>query len=87
MPRDGKIQKYKLDRQQYEEICKKQKGLCAICPKKLEVGFSKHKHIDHDHEKNLVRGVLCGSCNLMLGHAKDSVETLRKAIKYLKKYE
>ena len=39
--------------------------------------------IDHCHERMVYRGVICRDCNLMLGHAKDSVDTLRSAIAYL----
>ena len=71
---------------EYDALYKKQKGFCAICPKKLPEGFSKNKHVDHDHKKGIVRGLLCSSCNLLLGHAKDNPEILIKASKYLKKY-
>ena len=41
-------------------------------------------HIDHNHETNKVRGLLCPSCNKGLGHAYDSIEILESWIKYLK---
>lgn len=68
----------------YNDLYKKQNGRCAICPRELPEGFSKHIHIDHNHETGVVRGLLCGTCNLMLGHAKDDIETLLKAVEYLK---
>lgn len=85
--KEGQLKKYYgISVEQYMEKCKEQNGLCAICSKVMKVGFSKDKHIDHDHTKNVVRGILCESCNLLLGHAKDNPEILIKAAEYLKKY-
>lgn len=39
--------------------------------------------VDHDHETGKVRGLLCNSCNVMLGHSKDDVAILQKGIEYL----
>lgn len=61
-----------------------QKGQCPICLckfKKLRDG-----HVDHNHKTKKTRGLLCSRCNQMLGFSKDSVLTLSKAIKYLRKY-
>lgn len=41
---------------------------------------------DHIHGTKIVRGVLCNSCNLVLGKVKDSVQTLRAMIVYLEKH-
>ena len=50
---------------------------CQICYADLE----KEKHcIDHDHQTNEVRGVLCFKCNLALGHLDGYLPNL---IKYL----
>ena len=58
---------------------------CEICNKELADGQQKGKRcIDHDHKTGIVRGVLCDTCNLALGHAKDSVELLELMIIYLK---
>ena len=60
---------------------------------KNQPNFNKESVIDHNHQyekkdykKNstlLPRGLLCNSCNLLLGHAKDSVQILKSAIRYL----
>lgn len=74
---------YKLSMDEYNEIFDKQEGRCAIC----------HKHqselntplcIDHDHETDDVRGLLCSNCNSMLGMADDNQSLLQEAIEYLK---
>ncbi|MFF7882932.1 endonuclease domain-containing protein [Streptomyces sp. NPDC020794] len=41
--------------------------------------------VDHCHGTGVVRGALCQACNFMLGNARDSVETLLAAVKYLTK--
>lgn len=69
--------------QEFNDLIIKQNNKCCICNKELI--HSKNKtHVDHDHLTGKIRGVLCISCNLVIGHAKDSVETLESAIKYLK---
>jgi hypothetical protein len=80
--------KYKITEQKYFEILEKQIGLCAIC----ESDFpgrkgSKNFTVDHDHTTMEVRGLLCHPCNVMLGLAKDNIEVLETAIKYLKHHK
>lgn len=44
-------------------------------------------HIDHDHTirgRAGLRGWLCMSCNVALGHIRDSIPTLKNMITYLK---
>lgn len=71
-----------------EQMRKSQSGRCAICdvalPKILEYKTVKHGlAVDHCHNSGRVRGLLCRSCNLLLGYAKDSTEILGNAISYL----
>lgn len=56
---------------------------CAICSSHLDFP-SRKTHLDHDHKTGEVRGILCSRCNTGLGKFNDSIETLEKAIRYLK---
>lgn len=51
---------------------------CEIC------GHEKPLCWDHDHQTGLHRGWLCTNCNIGLGSFFDDVQTLEKAIIYLK---
>lgn len=51
--------------------------MCAIC------GDKKKLSVDHCHETKKIRSLLCIKCNTMLGNCKESVDILKKAIKYL----
>jgi len=73
----ARLTKYGLTFEQYQEMLDKQKGLCAICRTASACA------IDHCHQTDVVRGLLCTSCNSMLGHAKDDIKRLRAAIRYL----
>lgn len=80
--------RYGLTVGEVEAIAEKQRHCCAICGvHKDDIPHSAFKHnplvIDHDHATGEVRGLLCPSCNLILGHAKDDVNVLAKAIAYL----
>jgi|APGre2960657404_1045060.scaffolds.fasta_scaffold55603_2 hypothetical protein len=80
--------KYKITEQKYFEILEKQIGLCAICESDSPGRKgSKNFTVDHDHTTMEVRGLLCHPCNVMLGLAKDSIEVLETAIKYLKHHK
>lgn len=54
---------------------------CPIC------GVTKLLELDHNHRTDKVRGFLCGSCNRVLGHAKDKITTLLNAVEYLRKHQ
>lgn len=57
-----------------------QEGKCAICKKEQE---EKSLAADHCHRTGKKRGLLCDSCNLLLGKAGDDPEVLRNAALYL----
>ena len=60
----------------------KQDGCCAICGEP-EPPYER-LHIDHDHRTGVIRGLLCNNCNRGIGHLKESIPSLRAAIRYLK---
>lgn len=70
----------------FDKLFSEQGGRCAIC--RTDKGSSTGKDnrrlaVDHCHKTKVVRGLLCGNCNRMLGLVKDDPETLRRAIAYL----
>ena len=72
---------YGIGIDEYEAMLESQDGTCAICD---GVNASGHAlHVDHCHDSGRVRGLLCTGCNTLLGAAKDSAETLNRAIKYI----
>jgi len=56
---------------------------CAICKSKPQ---KRSMSIDHNHKTGKVRGLLCDSCNLSLGHLERD-EWVEKAKLYLAKYK
>lgn len=72
--------KYGLTAEQFQALYEQQQGLCAIC---RQPPGARELAIDHCHDTGVVRGLLCTRCNLMIGYAKDRIETLRAAIHYL----
>lgn len=73
---------------QYYKMIEDQKGLCAICNKeetrRNRAGeISKRLCVDHCHETNVIRGLLCHSCNTGIGKFKDDINLLKSAIIYL----
>jgi len=78
------LNKFNITLETYDKMLKKQNGKCKICGSKETGCKSKGRfYIDHDHKTDKIRGLLCNHCNHMLGHAKDDIETLAKAITYL----
>lgn len=71
----------------YEAKLKSQGGKCAICGSRDPKGKGTAFCVDHDHESGKVRGLLCNSCNLAIGHLGDSAVNLERGVKYLRGYE
>lgn len=70
---------YGLKRGEAEKMLLKQNNKCLIC------NTSSNKwHIDHNHITGKVRGILCLSCNVLLGMSKENIDILQSAINYLK---
>jgi hypothetical protein len=73
---------YNISLDEYQDILVKQNNSCAICLTHRD-SFKKELDIDHCHIKNIVRGILCPSCNKALGLFKDSEDILKSALQYL----
>jgi Recombination endonuclease VII/AP2 domain len=73
----------------YKAMLVDQKGVCAICgqPETAELnGKLKALGVDHNHDTGQIRDLLCYSCNLMIGHARENLEILFQAMSYLKRH-
>lgn len=62
-------------------------GLCAICKQpetaKSRSGEIKPLAVDHDHETNEVRRLLCHNCNIILGVIEVNLDRLDNFMGYL----
>lgn len=76
---------YGVSLDEYNKMLKEQDYSCWICIAHVDDHYKENLHVDHDHSTGAVRGLLCESCNLLLGKARDSVAILENAIKYLNK--
>ena len=91
---NGKVQnvkRYGISIERFNEMLILQDSRCAICKGKFWEEVSS-PHIDHDHScctgqmiscGKCVRGLLCRSCNQLLGVSKEDTETLKAAIAYI----
>ncbi len=87
--------KYNVPLGWYDVMLTKQNGNCAICDRSVTECPKGVLHVDHDHSccsgdgscGQCVRGLICGNCNVTLGHVKDNAALLRKLITYLESQE
>ena len=77
------LRRYGITLSQYNKMFKKQSSICAICKTGTFSGPGERLHVDHCHSTGKIRGLLCNSCNMMLGRAKDNIDILESAIEYL----
>jgi hypothetical protein len=85
----GNLSKYGLTPATYLAIHDIQDGLCAICGKpETKIGRGgevKRLAVDHDHQTGQVRGLLCNTCNIGVGHFLDDPALMRTAADYIEK--
>ena len=74
--------KFGLSLDDYNKMSAEQNHVCYICGETSKRRLA----VDHCHQTNKIRKLLCGECNLMLGKAKDNPVLLRKAIAYLEQH-
>lgn len=78
-PRE-RFNKHGVSSSQKRALLEEQDFLCKLCAREISFQFS---CVDHCHETGRVRGVLCRSCNLGLGHFGDTREGLLRVLAYL----
>jgi len=64
--RRNQLRRYGLTPEEFLARLKRQNGKCAICPAPLKPRGKDGAHVDHDHETQKVRGLLCRNCNVHL---------------------
>lgn len=73
--------RYGISEEDYDALWKIQEGKCAVCDKSLDYR-SKGTHVDHNHDTNEVRGLLCHPCNNRVVGALEN-KLLSAALTYL----
>jgi hypothetical protein len=73
--------KYGISLDEYELMLSDQGNVCAICKENAQQ--KQCLGVDHCHETNQVRGILCSRCNSLLGRSTDDSNLLRSAATYL----
>jgi hypothetical protein len=76
--------KYGISHDEVKIMLKERNYKCDICNKESDHRYDK-LCVDHDHKTGDVRGMLCFSCNVMIGQGKDNIELFKNAIQYIKK--
>mgnify|MGYP001496370973 CR=1 FL=1 len=77
------IKEYGITLDDYNNLLEKQNYKCAICGRNFKDAI-KGLYIDHNHETGKIRGLLCLQCNSAIGMLNENINTLTKAISYLK---
>lgn len=80
-------QQYGITEAKYNKMLWLQNGVCAICRKEETIvdertGKLRRLAVDHCHNTNKVRGLLCNSCNTGIGKLQHDPELLRIAALY-----
>ena len=68
---------YGISVEDVDAMLASQHGVCAICQTAPAI------HVDHDHQTDKVRGLLCFRCNAALGQLGDDPLVLRRAARYV----
>jgi len=80
------LKNYGITVEEYEEILKKQNGVCAICKKPP---INKRLSVDHHHRLGHVRGLICWTCNRRLlsnlADRENAIELFTNALEYIKR--
>ena len=76
--------KYGITRDQVTVMLEERNYKCDICNQESDHRYDK-LCVDHNHKTGKVRGMLCFSCNVLIGQAKDDPIRLEKSANYLRR--
>jgi hypothetical protein len=85
-----RLRRYGFSQTDFQKMFAEQEGKCAICQAPLDDSAAERlsiPHVDHDHKRGFIRGILCLRCNTGLGWFLESTEILERAIQYLRSFE
>ena len=88
--RAARVRKYGLTPEQYGKMLAEQNGKCWIChlpETKLAFGKVQSLCVDHDHETNAVRRLLCHRCNVVVGLLRENVSLAENFVEYLRRFK
>lgn len=85
------LDRFGITAAEYDRMYEEQNGLCAMCgkPETRVMKGAEDPHmlcVDHDHETNRVRRLLCAACNALLGIGGDDPLRLIAGALYLRKH-
>lgn len=75
--------KFGITEEQFNLMVAEQNNRCAICGTSEPGGNANKWHIDHDHQTNRVRKLLCAKCNMGIGHLNDDPAIIAQSFFYL----
>jgi hypothetical protein len=75
---------YGISTEEYNKMFKKQNGKCAIC-NVHQNQLSKVLNVDHCHNTNKIRDLLCDKCNLTVGYVENC--NIDDILNYIKKHK
>ena len=78
---------YGLSKEDYEMMYLRQGFCCEICGIHETEAPRGKLFVDHCHETDAVRDLLCLNCNTALGHFKDNPELMQRGIEYVQKWK
>lgn len=70
-------QKYGITKEEWQAILDSQGGTCALCTRTDDLV------VDHCHDTNTIRGILCRAHNVAIGNLGDTAESVKRALAYL----
>lgn len=91
--RDARLRRaHGISLAQFHEMWERQGGRCPICLRELPREFLTREelhaspvkpHVDHCHTTEVVRGILCSTCNQAIGHLREEPGNFARAVEYL----
>ena len=87
----GLKRRYQIIIDQYEGLLAARNGVCWICrqpqtTKRAKAKYVDSLHVDHCHDTDMIRGLLCNGCNTGIGFLKHDIKRLEAAIKYIERW-